>query len=295
MAAAQSAMTDPSEIGALTRVVVKHPRDAFRDVDRVAREWRALNFTAPPDLPRALDEYERFLDILRQTGASIDMLPDVEGAGLDSLYTRDASVVTPRGMVIASMGKPARANEPALQEQAFEQWGIPVVGRIVPPGRLEGGDVVWLDARTAAVGRGYRTNAEGIRQLAELLGEEIECVEVPLPHWRGPGDVFHLMSILSPIDARLALHYAPLMPVPFRERLIAMGYDLVDVPDAEFESMGANVLALAPRKCLALDDNPETRRRLEAAGAKVMVYAGTEISVKGGGGPTCLTRPITRA
>lgn len=284
-----------SEIGRLTRVVVKHPRDAFRDADRIAREWRALNFTAPPDLTRATDEYDRFLGMLQQGGAAIDFLPASADVSLDSIYARDASVVVPGGMVIVAMGKPARAAEPAAQARAFEEWGIPVAGRIEPPGCLEGGDVVWLDDHTVAVGRGYRTNAEGIRQFSMLAGDDVECIEVPLPHWRGPADVFHLMSILSPIDARLALIYAPLLPVPFRERLLATGFEFVEVPESEFESMGANVLALAPRCCLALDGNPQTRRRLEAAGAEVIVYEGTEISIKGGGGPTCLTRPIARA
>jgi N-dimethylarginine dimethylaminohydrolase len=283
-----------SEIGHLTRVVVKHPRDAFRDGGRIVREWRALNFTAPPDLHRASEEYDRFLEILRQSGASVDLLPASDDVSLDSIYTRDASVVTPGGMVIVAMGKPARATEPAAQARAFADWRIPVVGHIEPPGCLEGGDVVWLDDRTVAVGRGYRTNVDGIRQFAALLGEDVACIEVPLPHWRGASDVFHLMSMLSPIDDRLALVYAPLLPVPFRERLLVMGFTLVEVPDAEFESMGANVLALAPRRALALAGNPETRRRLEAAGAEVIVYEGTEISVKGGGGPTCLTRPVTR-
>jgi N-dimethylarginine dimethylaminohydrolase len=128
-----------------------------------------------------------------------------------------------------------------------------------------------------------------------LLGDSIELVVVPLPHWRGEGDVFHLMSIISPVDRDLAVVYSPLMPVPFRERLLDRGIQLVEVPDAEFESMGANVLAISPRRCVALAGNPRTRERLEAAGAEVLVYGGEEISVKGGGGPTCLTRPIARS
>jgi N-dimethylarginine dimethylaminohydrolase len=193
------------------------------------------------------------------------------------------------------MGKAAREREPAAQADAFRQWGIPVVGSIQAPGRLEGGDVAWLDDRTVIVGRGYRTNDEGIRQFRELLGDAVTCVVVPLPHWRGPGDVFHLMSVLSPVDADLAVVYSPLMPVPLRELLVERGIALVEVPDEEFDTMGANVLALAPRRCVMVDGNPTTRARLEAAGAEVRVYAGREISLKGGGGPTCLTRPIRRA
>jgi N-dimethylarginine dimethylaminohydrolase len=215
--------------------------------------------------------------------------------GLDSLYARDASIVCDRGVILCSMGKPLRAGEPEAQRLAFGTWGIPVAGRIEAPGTLEGGDVVWLDERTIAVGRGYRTNDEGIRQLGALLGDSIdELIEVPLPHWRGPGDVFHLMSIISPVADDLAVVYSPLMPVRFRESLIERGVRLVDVPDEEFDSMGANVLAIAPRHAVMVAGNPRTRARLEASGIHVDEYTGHEISLKGGGGPTCLTRPIAR-
>jgi N-dimethylarginine dimethylaminohydrolase len=199
-------------------------------------------------------------------------------------------------MILCAMGKPQRTGEPAAQESAFAAWGIPVAGRIEPPGRLEGGDVVWLGPRSVAVGRGYRTNDEGIRQLRRLLGDTIdELIVAPLPHWRGPGDVFHLMSILSPVAHDLAVVYSPLMPIPFRERLLGRGLELVEVPDEELDSMGANVLALAPRQALMVSGNPRTRARLEQAGVQVLEYPGREISLKGGGGPTCLTRPVVRA
>jgi N-dimethylarginine dimethylaminohydrolase len=192
------------------------------------------------------------------------------------------------------MGKPLRAGEPDAQAEAFRAAGIPVIGAIEPPGQLEGGDLVWFDARTVAIGRGYRTNDEGIRQFAALVGSGVDVITVPLPHYRGPGDVFHLMSILSPVDADLAVVYSLLMPVPFREWLLARGIRFVEVPDAEFDSMGANVLAIAPRRCLMVAGNPRTRDALRAAGATVVEYDGTEISLKGGGGPTCLTRPLHR-
>jgi N-dimethylarginine dimethylaminohydrolase len=169
------------------------------------------------------------------------------------------------------------------------------MGAIEPPGRLEGGDVVWLGDRTIAVGRGYRTNDDGISQLRTLLGPAIdECLVVPLVHWRGETDVFHLMSMISPVDRDLAVVYAPLLPVPFRERLVDLGYAFVEVPDEEFASMGANVLAIGPRRAVMVAGNPRTRARLEQAGVEGIEYDGREISLKGGGGPTCLTRPIDR-
>ena len=197
-------------------------------------------------------------------------------------------------------------------QQNWEKYGIAIAGAVAPctdstsrPG-IVGFTCPLPDGtnhppalndvpdRTIAVGRGYRTNDEGIRQLQALVGPHVRVVVVPLPHWRGAGDVFHLMSIISPVDRDLAVVYSPLMSVPFRELLLDRGIGLIEVPDEEFETMGANVLALAPRRCLMVDGNPRTRALLEQAGAEVLTYEGHEISVKGGGGPTCLTRPIDR-
>ena len=283
-----------NEYGRITSLVLKHAREAFGDESRTQAEWRDLRFTAAPGYDRAVAEYQRFHDAVAAAGAAPRWLPARGGAGLDSIYVRDASVVCARGVILCRMGKPQRAWEPAAQQAAFADWDVPVVGAIRAPGRLEGGDVVWLDDDTVAVGQGYRTNDEGIRQLGHLLGRAVQVVPVPLPHWRGPDDVFHLMSMISPVDRDLAVVYAPLLPVPFRELLLERGLQLVEVPDGEFESMGANVLAIAPRRCVMLAGNPRTRSLLEAAGAQVAVYVGDEISVKGGGGPTCLTRPLRR-
>jgi len=285
-----------NEYGRLRRVALRRPAEAFRGPAKIAAEWQPLNYTAAPDLARAGTEFGRFVERLAAVGAAIEYLPGDASLTLDALYVRDAAIQAPRGgVILCSMGKPARRGEPAFNGEALAAAGFAVRGAIAGEGRLEGGDLVWFDERCLAVGRGYRTNDEGIRQLKAILGPAVEVVVVPLPHYRGPADVFHLMSILSPVDRDLALVYSPLMPVPFREWLIARGIGLVEVPDAEFDSMGCNVLAIQPRHCLMLEGNPETRRRLEAAGARVETFPGEEISVKGQGGPTCLTRPLERA
>ena len=284
-----------SEVGRLTRVVLKHPREAFVDEHTIAAEWRDLGFSAAPDFSRAVAEYETFLSLVQSSGTAVHLLPRDGRTTLDSIYVRDASVVCDRGLILCSMGKRQRAGEPAAQETAFASLPpTSVIGRIRRPGSLEGGDVVWLDRRTIAVGRGYRTNDEGIRQLRALLPDDVEVLVVPLPHWRGEGDVMHLMSLISPVDRDLAVAYSRLLPVSFRELLLRRGIDLVEVPDEEFETMGANVLALSPRQCLMLAGNPRTRDALRRAGADVLEYEGMEISVKGAGGPTCLTRPLER-
>lgn len=284
-----------SDVGALQSVLLKHVRDAFRDAATVNAAWQGLNYLAPPDPGRAAAEYDRFAALIEETGARIHWMPPDDITGLDSLYVRDATIASSGGMILCNMGKAARSTEPAAHAEVFRKLGIPLAGAVTGEGKVEGGDVVWLDQTTLAVGRGYRTNDDGIRQLREILGNRIDVVVAHLPHWRGPADVFHLMSILSPIDRDLALVYSPLLPVVFRELLMSRGLDLVEVPDEEFESMGCNVLALGPRRCLMLDGNPVTRSRLEKAGAQVAVFAGEEICRKGSGGPTCLTRPILRS
>lgn len=284
-----------SDVGRIERILLKHARDAFRDESSIAAQWQELNYLAPPDLDRAAEEYDRWVSTFEGWGIEVVFAPARPEVGLDSIYVRDAAFLCDRGAILCNMGKRARRSEPQALEPVLREAGVPILGAIAGQGRLEGGDVTWLDSRTLAVGRGYRTNDEGISQLRELLGDGIdELIVVPLPHAKGPDDVFHLMSIISPIDLDLALVYSPLMPVPFRERLLERGIELVEVPDEEFESMGGNVLAVAPRRCLMLKGNERTRRRLERAGAEVHVFEGEQISAKGSGGPTCLTRPLSR-
>jgi N-dimethylarginine dimethylaminohydrolase len=304
--------TAQSETGAITRLVLKHARDAFVSQAAIDAQWRALNFTAPPDFDRSVAQYDRFLEAVLSAGAEGHFLPQSESVGPDSIYVRDASIVCDAGVVLCSMGKILRQTEPDAQAETYRSLDERVLGSIVPPARLEGGDVAWLDSKTLAVGRGYRTNDAGIAQLRALLdrprmkagppedpnkagASAIELVVVPLPHWRGMNDVFHLMSFISPVDRDLAVVYSPLMPVSFRELLLERGLTLVEVPDEEFDTMGTNVLAIAPRRCVMVAGNPVTRRRLERAGAHVVEYDGSEISLKGGGGPTCLTRPLRRS
>jgi N-dimethylarginine dimethylaminohydrolase len=283
-----------NEYGTLRRVALRSPDAACADAGEAAEQWQALNFTDAPDFMRAIEQHAAFEELFRDEGVTVDRLPAAPGLTLDAIYVRDATIVTPRGIVLCAMGKRARAPEPPVQGRALASLGHRILGSINAPGRLEGGDLVWFNARTVAVGRGYRTNENGILQLRAMLPIGTEVVVVPLPHYRGEADVFHLMSIISPIDHDLAVVYSPLMPVPFREWLQDRGVRFVEVPDEEFASMGANVLAVAPRRCLMIDGNPMTRARLEAAGVEVRTYEGSEISVKGGGGPTCLTRPLVR-
>ena len=288
-------LTYQSESGKIKSVFIKNVTYAFVSEDTIAKEWKALNYLSKPVLTKAEEEYKKFEALLKSEGCTLHYFPQDASVSMDSIYCRDAAIATDQGMIICNMGKPARANEPEAERKAFEKNGMKILGRIVDPGTLEGGDVAWLDEKTLAVGHTYRTNPEGIEQLRVLLKPSgVKVISVPLPHYKGPSDVFHLMSILSPVDKNLAVVYSPLMPIVFRNELISRGYQLVEVPDSEFDSMGCNVLAIAPRKCLMVAGNPKTKAALEKSGCTVLEYDGMEISVKGGGGPTCLTRPLQR-
>lgn len=283
-----------NEVGTLTLVALRRPEAAFVDAGRIDSEWRPLGYHSPPDFEGAIEEFNQFEAYLRESGAEIIHLPDAESLTLDSLYVRDALIVTPHGIVLAHMGKPARQGEPAINADFLEQNGLTVAGRIQAPGMVEGGDLVWIDDKTLLAGHTYRTNPEGIAQLQRILGDGITVHSFQMPHYKGREDVFHLMSVLSPIDTDLALVYPPLTPVALMEFLESRGISFVVVPDEEFESMGCNVLATGPRRCVMVSGNPETQKRLEAAGADVHVIEAAEICRKGEGGPTCLTRPLSR-
>jgi dimethylargininase len=275
-------MTDP-----LRRVLVRPPQPAD------GTRWREYGWRAEPDHAAAAREHEALRALLEQAGAEV-IVAEGEPGNPDAIYAYDPVLVGERGAVLLRPGKDGRLGEPGALEADLARAGVPVVARIEPPGTVDGGDTLWLDSETLLAGRGYRTNASGVEQLAAAF-PDAQVHVFDLPHWNGPGEVMHLMSLISPLDRDLALVYPRLAPVRLLELLAERGIAVVEVPDEEFETMGPNVLALGPRRALALDGNPETRRRLEANGVEVLVYRGDEISRKGDGGPTCLTRPILRA
>lgn len=284
-----------SETGKIESILLKSPEAAFISDDVIGSQWKALNYIDRPDYSKSFEEYTGFVELINQYVDEIHYLPEHENTGMDSLYTHDPVVITKKGVILCNMGKKARISEPGAAAVFLESIGIPVLGTITGDGRLEGGDVIWFDDVTVAVGLGYRTNSEGIKQFTELISDFVEeVITVPLPHWNGPEDVLHLMSNISPIDSDLAVVYSRLLTVTFRDWLINRGIQLVEVPDEEYASMGCNVLAVAPRRCIMISGNPVTKSRLEAEGAEVLEYQGEEISRKGEGGPTCLTRPLLR-
>lgn len=284
-----------SETGKIKSILMKKPETAWKNQDNIERQWRELHYPSAPDYKKVLEEYSVFAGIIEDHVPEVHYLPDENNTGLDSIYTHDPVLITRGGAILCNMGKEERKAEAAAIGRYLDKTGIPVLGEIKAPGKIEGGDVVWFDDDTAAVGLGYRTNSEGVKQLRELTRGMIkEIIEVPLPHGNGPEECLHLMSMISPVDKDLAVIYSRLMVVPFRDLLLEKGIKFVEVPDDEYDNFACNVLALEPRKCVMVSGNPKTKKALEQAGATVYEYPGEDVSIKGGGGPTCLTRPLLR-
>ena len=275
-----------SMTGALKRVLVRPPLP-----EDVAR-WRDYGWRAAPDHPAAAAEHEFLRGLLEEAGAEV-VVSRHDPGNPDAIYVYDPVLVGEAGAVLLRPGKEGRRGEPAAIAEQLERAGVPIAGELTAPSIAEGGDTVWLDARTLLVGIGYRTNEAAVPAL-EVAFPGVTVIPFDLPHWNGTAEVMHLMSFLSPLDDDLALVYPRRAPVRLLRLLAERCITIVEVPDDEFESQGPNVLALGPRRALALDGNPETRRRMERVGVEVTVYRGDEISKKGDGGPTCLTRPLLR-
>jgi N-dimethylarginine dimethylaminohydrolase len=283
-------------VNPIKKIILKHPKDAFKDQDTINKQFSRLNYFEAPNFNKAISDYDKFVGLLISFDIELHFLPKDNSTSIDSIYTHDPCVVSNNGVILCNMGKKARLAEPNTMEDYFKSIQLPILGRIKAPGTLEGGDVVWIDEKTIAVGEGYRTNKEGIKQLKHLLSDQVEnVISVPIPHWSGPEDCLHLMSNISPVDHNLYLVYSRLLPVPFRKYLLDRNIELIDVPDEEYESMGCNVLAVAPRKVIMINGNSITKQLLEKKDIDVYTYDGAEISIKGAGGPTCLTRPFVRS
>ncbi len=276
-----------SMTGRLERVLVRPP--LAEDAER----WREFGWRAAPDHAAAATEHELLCAILEDAGAEV-VVSRHDPGNPDAMYVYDPVLVGARGAVLLRPGKEGRRAEPAAIAASLAAAQVPIAAELWDPVRVEGGDTLWLDDATLLVGIGYRTNGAALPALADAF-PGVDVVAFDLPHWNGSGEVMHLMSFISPLDRDLALVYPRIAPVRLVELLAERGITVVEVPDEEFETQGPNVLALGPRQALALDGNPETRHRMERAGVDVVVYRGEEISKKGDGGPTCLTRPLLRS
>tara|TARA_B100001564_G_scaffold211616_1_gene178056 strand:+ start:2168 stop:3037 length:870 start_codon:yes stop_codon:yes gene_type:complete len=284
-------MVDP-----IKKILLNHPKNAFFNQNKINSEFKELNFFDAPDYNESLNEYEAFIDILKSHNIELYFLDGNNTNTIDSIYAHDPFIISNDGAIICQMGKKNRVSEIENIKIFLKNNNIPILGEISAPGKLEGGDIVWIDKYNIAVGIGYRSNIEGAKQLGKILSGSVKnLIPVPLPHWNGPRDCLHLMSNLSPIDSNLFLVYSRLLPVEFIQYLKENKIELIEVPFEEYETMACNVLAIAPKEVIMLEGNPITKKLLEKENVIVHTYKGSEISLKGAGGPTCLTKPFLRS
>jgi dimethylargininase len=272
----------------LVDVLVKRPGAAFGR----AFDDPAHGFLFPCDLDVARREHDAFVDVLASLGPTVHVL-DEELDDPDLVYTFDPLLIIDRGAIPLRPGKPNRQGEPAVLERWTQAAGIPTLGRIEAPGTIEGGDTFWLRPDLFCIGRTLRSNGSGVAQLADLVGGDVRVYDVP--YWKGPTELIHLMSVISPVADDLAVVYLPLLPIGLWELLADLDIRLVAVPDEEFPTLGCNVLAVRPGVVIMAAGNPVTAAALTAAGCEIHTYPASQIGVNGSGGPTCMTRPILRA
>ena len=284
-----------SMVDRLRRVVVCAPEIAgWRDPEAF-EQWERLGFQRMPDPEIASLQHRQFCDRLAEAGADLVRLPVHRSLTLDAVYTHDASLATDWGMIILRPGKVNRRAEAGRHRELCRSLGIPILGEIQTPGTAEGGDLLWLDRETLLLGRSYRTNREGLLQLREILEPKgVRVIPAPLPHASGPSVCLHLMSIISLLDESTALVDLPWLAVETVELLADRGYRLIEIDVSERETLACNVLALGDGRLLAMQENTRTNRLLENAGFSVRTFPGSELGIVGGGGPTCLTRPLER-
>ena len=285
-----------SMVGRLGRVLVCSPRTAGWNRPKPAARWRELGFQRAVNFEEAQRQHDALCRELQLAGAEISEPTSSPELTLDAVYAHDASLATDFGLVLMRPGKSTREFEARHQGALAEKLGVPIFGAITAPGTTEAGDIVWLDADTLLIGRGYRTDAPGIEQMRELLAPKgVQVLSAPLPHGQGPAVCLHLMSLISLLDERTALVDLAWLAVETVELLQARGYKFIAIDDSERETLACNVLALGENRLLAIAENKNTNARLRQAGFDVRTYPGSELSINGGGGPTCLTRPLLRA
>lgn len=277
--------------GRLRRVVVRRPGEAMAAADPA--KW---HYTSAVDVDEARSAHDAFVAALRAWDVEVIYHDEPLPAHSDSVFVFDPALVTDRGTLLLSMGKELRRGEEEPLARCLESAGVPVYGRLEGEARAEGGDTLWLDHDTLAVGRGFRTNPEGVRQLRALLSPlGVKVLDYDLPFFTGAEACLHLLSLISPLDVDLAVAYPPLMPTAFWSELKRRGMRLLEVPEREFlRSQATNILTVAPRRCIMLDGSPVTRRLLETADCEVLTFPGEPLSFRTEGGPTCLTRPVWR-
>lgn len=229
----------------------------------------------PPDAALAAEQHEGYVAALERAGVEVLRLPS-DDRFPDGTFVEDAAIVTPRGAVLARPGAPSRLGEVPAVAEALGRV-LPTLGRIEAPGTLDGGDVCATETRVF-IGITDRTNEEGARQLAALLG--LAGRRSVLVDLRGTPGLLHLKTGVAYLGEGRLLAWESLAR---REEL--RGLEILPVPMEE--AYAANAVEINGRVLLA-DGFPETRDRIERAGLRTVAVPVSEFR-KMDGGLSCLS------
>ena len=242
--------------------------------------------------------YNNFVNLLTDEGVEIFWIEENTNIA-DAIFTYDASMMTKSGAILMSPGKELRKGEQNLHRNFYKHNNIPIIGEITGNATAEAGDTLWLDNNSLIVGKGFRTNQEGVNQIEEIMKPlKVDVFQFDIPVYMGTEACLHLMSLISLVDHRKAFVYTPLLPVNLFKLLEEKGFTLINAPEDEFLSsntLSTNILTISPGRCIMIDGFPKTRESLENFGISVEVFNADELCIACEGGPTCLTRPLLRS
>jgi dimethylargininase len=260
----------------LRRVVVCAPRREYFQVE----DPELHNIGEAADPTKAAGQHRKLRAVLRHSGALVVNILELAGHP-NSVFARDAGLVTPDGYIKLRMGMRTRRGEEDWMASALDSLGVPCAGKIEKPGTVEGGDVI-LAGEVAFAGLSERTNRSGIRQLSRLLmgmDYEVRTLSLPLPH-------LHIGGAMSVIGPKTVVCCRQVFSHGFFE-----GFEVVEISCPEASS--ANIIALGDGGVIVEQGCPGAARALLKAGFIVHLIDLSEF-VKGRGGPTCLIMPVDR-
>jgi len=199
--------------------------------------------------------------------------------------------MTPEGAILARPASTVRAGEEVAVAAALAGAGVPILKTLTGQATFEGADLMWLDAETAIIGRGLRTNQEAIEQIGGLMAE-IGCdlIAADMPY-----GTMHLMGMLRIADADLAIAWPRRTPHAAVTALRERGYEVAFLPEhGEAENNKAlNFVTLGPRRIVMPAGNPAARRFYEGLGIEVTETPMAELK-RAAGAVGCLTGVVGR-
>jgi N-dimethylarginine dimethylaminohydrolase len=289
-----------NDVGRLRKVLMHRPAEEFRAMSTGGRfDAQIQTWIGPdrmwywkgeqrPDLAKAQAQHDGLTGALRAEGVEVI---DLEGALphlTRSVFTRDTAIIVPGGAVICRFGVDYRRGEELPVTRTLAKLGVPILRTIHATGLMEGGSFLWLDATTAAVSLGHRSNWAGVTQLTDVL----ETLGIELIVVDNLGYGLHIDGKMVMVDVHKAVGLVHQLPWWFLERLNEMGIEMI-YGDSQEGAFGINCLAVRPGVVIISSHAQRTTERLRAAGVEVIPVEYDELH-KGGGGIHCSTLPLMR-